>query len=94
MNLNYYHGLSPNGDNPGDIVRDTVYAYRSNAYKFEANATKILSTLKSNPQITQKKLAELLGLSHRTISREIKTLREKGQIRRIGSTRAGYWEIM
>jgi predicted HTH transcriptional regulator len=32
-------------------------------------------------------------LSIRTVSREIKSLRDSAVIRRIGSDRSGYWEI-
>jgi len=53
-----------------------------------------LKVIVAEPKITQKNLAIKTGLSERTVSREIKNLRESGVIRRIGSDRAGYWEII
>ncbi|MGL4209061.1 MAG: helix-turn-helix domain-containing protein [Candidatus Adiutrix sp.] len=44
--------------------------------------------------MTQKRLASETDLSIRTVARELKRLRDAGIIRRIGSDRAGYWEIV
>lgn len=52
---------------------------------------KVLEILTQEPGITQKDLAIMTGLSVRTISREIKRLRETGAIWRVGSDRSGYW---
>lgn len=60
----------------------------------EKNDEKILSAILADPKITQKKLADKTGLSVRSIARELKRLRDIGAIRRIGSDRAGYWEIL
>ena len=59
----------------------------------EGNIEKILSVMAEEPQITQRDLANRTGLSTRTVSREIKGLRDAGIIRRIGSDRSGYWDI-
>ena len=42
---------------------------------------------------TAKKLSEKTGFSARKISRIIKSMRETGQIIRIGSARKGYWKL-
>ena len=54
---------------------------------------KILSAIRDNPAVTIEQIAELCGISKRTIAREIKKLREQGKIRRIGSDKTGHWEI-
>ena len=54
----------------------------------------VLNAILANPKITQGKLATETGLSVRTIARELKFLRDAGKIRRIGSDRAGYWEVL
>ena len=54
----------------------------------------ILNTILEDPKITQHKLAIETGLSVRTVARELKHLREAGKLRRVGSNRAGYWEIV
>ena len=58
----------------------------------ESTINKIIHAISADPRATQKRLAEVTGLSTRTISREIKRLRDAGVIRRIGSDRSGYWE--
>jgi len=80
-NLNYGKTSTPNGD---DVGVDNGA---------ESNANKILGVIAEEPQITQRNLATKTGLSMRTVSREIKELRDSGVIRRIGSDRSGYWEI-
>ena len=54
---------------------------------------RLLSCLEQNPCITQTDLAEELSLSRRTVQRIMKKLMDDGKIKRIGSTRTGYWEI-
>ncbi|MDR2734708.1 MAG: winged helix-turn-helix transcriptional regulator [Spirochaetota bacterium] len=76
-NLNYGKVSAPNGDDIGA----------------ENSAEKILNVIAKEPKITQKNLAAKTGLSTRTVSREVKELRNSGVIRRIGSDRSGYWEI-
>ena len=81
-NLNYGKFSMPSGIENG--IDDGI----------ENNTEKILNVLLSDPQITQKQIMAETGLSLRTIGRELKTLRDTGVIRRVGSDRAGYWEIV
>jgi ATP-dependent DNA helicase RecG len=81
-NLNYGKVSSSLGDDIGVDIGD------------ETNIDKILNAISVAPKATQKMLSEMTALSTRTISREIKELRDTGIIRRVGSDRSGYWEIM
>ena len=54
----------------------------------------ILTEIRGNNKITQKELAEKLGISIRTINRNIMFLRENGYIERIGSKKTGEWKII
>ena len=54
---------------------------------------RLLSGLKQNPYITQTDLAKELSLSRRTVQRMMKKLMDDGKIKRVGSTRTGYWKI-
>ena len=54
----------------------------------------ILDAILADPKITQDRLSAETGLSVRTVARELKILRDAGKIRRVGSDRAGYWEII
>ena len=58
------------------------------------NEKKLLKILKSCGGATAKNLAEGLGLSSRQVERLLKSLREKGIIRRVGSDKSGHWEVL
>lgn len=60
----------------------------------EKNTEKILNAILADPKITQKRLADETGFSVRTVARELKRLRDTDVIRRVGSDRSGYWEIV
>ena len=49
--------------------------------------------IRLNPKITLEELADQLNKSRRTISRIIKKLQDDGIISRIGSDKAGYWQV-
>lgn len=53
----------------------------------------ILELLIEDPAYTYSVLAEKLGMSRKSVSTKIKSLKEKGLMRRIGSDTKGYWEI-
>ena len=55
---------------------------------------KILSIINENPFVTQNQLIDLTGLSRRGVEWQLKQLKEKGLIRRIGADKGGYWEIV
>ena len=54
----------------------------------------ILALLNNNPKITRAELSEKMGLSIRGIEWHLKNLKEKGMIKRIGSTKAGFWKVL
>jgi len=85
-NLSLGETSTPNDDDVGVDSGDDIGA--------ENNIEKILNAITEEPHITQKDLSAKTGLSTRTVSREIKELRDFGVIHRIGSDRSGYWEII
>lgn len=54
---------------------------------------KIINLIKKNPGITQVEMAKALDLTRDGISYNIKTLKEKGIIERVGSTKSGIWKV-
>ena len=89
-NLNYRASSSPLGDDVG--VDNGIDDGIDNGV--EKNTEKILNAILENPEITQKGLSEEIGLSVRTVARELKRLRDANVIKRVGSDRSGYWEIV
>lgn len=60
-----------------------------------SKATKeVLDCLQKNPNMTIQTLVAETGVARETVKRALKTLREKGFIRRIGSDKTGYYEII
>jgi predicted HTH transcriptional regulator len=59
----------------------------------ETTQEKIINLIKKNPGITQVEMAKILDLTRDGISYNIKILKEKGIIERVGSTKSGIWKI-
>ena len=54
---------------------------------------RILELVKNKPTISQSKLAEIIGVSKRTITTNMNNLQEKRILKRIGNNKSGHWEI-
>lgn len=54
----------------------------------------ILQRMEENKFVTREQLAGALSVSVETIKRDLKNLRDQGKVKRIGSDKAGYWEVM
>ena len=54
----------------------------------------VLKLLKDNPVQTREELAKAIGKNVRTIQRALAKLSSENKIKRIGSTRTGYWEVL
>ncbi len=59
--------------------------------KVTVNQRKILDALNKNPHATQAELANLVGITRKSIISNMKKLRELGLIRRSGSDKNGVW---
>ena len=55
---------------------------------------KILDMIQENPEINIEELAEACGLTRDGINYNIKKLKAKGRLRRIGPDKGGYWEVL
>lgn len=55
----------------------------------------IIKSIKDNPRVTVKDIVELVGdITIDGVKYNLKRLKEKGIIKRIGSNRKGYWEVV
>ena len=55
---------------------------------------KIRKILKENKTCSVSMLANILGVSSRTISRDINRLKAEGKLKRVGNENTGYWEVL
>ena len=79
-------------DRADDRVNDRVNDKVNN--KVNETEKILLALLKDNPKYTVTQLADKLNVSRKTIANRLKILKEKNLIKRIGSSRKGYWKIM
>ena len=62
--------------------------------KVTVNQQKILNVINENPFVTQEELAQIIGLSRKSIIQNMKKLQENGLLKRIGADKNGRWEIV
>ena len=75
------------GDNVGVKVGENVEV------KLSKNQNLILQLLLENKELSIERLAERVGITTRSIERNIFILKDKGLLERVGSDRAGYWKV-
>lgn len=77
-----------------DVTQNVTDAVAKNDDEVKiATATKVYMLLKEDPTQTRESLAIKVGKTARTIQRALDKLSGEGKIKRIGSSRAGYWEV-
>ena len=54
----------------------------------------VLAVIAENPRLSKEKIAEKIGKSRATVTRALAKLVEDNVIRRVGSDKSGYWEIL
>lgn len=80
-----YNAKTANEVTPKVTVNVTV--------KLTANQKKILEEIKKNPFATQEELAEIIGITRKSINENMKKLQSQKIIERIGADKNGHWEI-
>lgn len=62
--------------------------------KVTVNQQKIIDVIKENPFVTQDELAQIIGLSRKSIIQNMKKLQGNGLLKRVGADKNGHWEIV
>lgn len=62
--------------------------------KLGENEIKILESISSNPHITIKQLSKELQISTTAVENNIKKLKKKNLLKRVGPPKGGHWEII
>ena len=74
------------GENPNTVEK--------NCGESSDTVKKLLSSMCENPFVTQQQLMQITGLSRRGVEWQLKHLKEKSIIRRVGADKGGHWEII
>ena len=80
-------------DDVTDVTDDVTDDVIDNVTDVTDRATKILSLIRDNKQITVSDIARHLEVTKRTILRDIEKMKNSNAIKRIGSEKSGYWFI-
>ena len=73
------------GDKVGDKVGDK---------SLNASQIKVLAEIRNNPNITKPQLSIRCNLGKTSIDNILSKLKELGYIKRVGSNKTGYWEVI
>ena len=79
-------------DRDGCLFTATVH--RTAVKSSGKTSGKILTELKQDGNLTIPELSSLIGVTERSIERNIKKLQEQGRLRRIGPAKGGHWEVL
>ena len=66
----------------------------TNEKSSQKSSQKILSIIKSMPDITMAEIANATGLSIAGVKKNLRKLKDANQIRRVGPDKGGHWEIV
>ena len=55
---------------------------------------KIIDLLKYDSTLGASQIAKQLGVTSRTIQRDLEKLSKEGRIKRVGPDKGGYWEVL
>ena len=86
-------------DHDGCLFTATVHRHAQVDTKVALEKTsgktsgKILAAVQQNARITIPELSTLIGISERSVERNLQKLQNDGHLRRIGPAKGGYWEI-
>ena len=93
FSFSFYRDILQGHDTENVTINDTENVSDRTAETKISTEMKVYVLLKEDPTQTREKLAEKTGRTVRTIQRALDKLSGDGRIRRIGSSKAGYWEV-
>ena len=86
--------VGPNGSGFTEGTRnETGNGTRNETGNLSKTEERILREIQKNPHITKNEICELLDISKSTVSRATKKMKGLGILSRVGSTKAGYWNV-
>ena len=82
-----FNWINAMGDKRGNNPGNKSATLNSTQHRF-------LMEIRNNPNVTKQQLISILGKGKTTIDNGIAELRKKGCIKRMGSNKTGYWEVL
>lgn len=79
---------------PYSVVNDLKSKTTNNDIKLTKSEQKVLNALKEDNSLTVSELCKILDIKQTAINVAIKGLKEKGIIKRVGSNKDGYWDLL
>ena len=76
------------------FLNNEIFNIKNEPLKINELQNEILNIIKTNPDITKDEIADNLNKSRATITRHITVLKNIGLLKRVGSDKTGYWEII
>ena len=70
-----------------DTIKDTIKS-------LSENEGRILGEMRTNAKITAEELSNMLNINLRNTKKNIQKIKDKGLIKRVGSRKAGHWEVI
>jgi len=89
FNENYFYTLFQPSLEYAQIARTTEKVTE----KVTENQGRILELIRKDKTITAKRLSHSIGISERKIKENLKKLKEKRLLQRVGPDKGGFWEI-
>ena len=97
LRVNFYRAKmsDPNNDPINDIINENARE-KTREKTREKNKTreKIIQAIKNKPDITTAELSSLLEISSKGVEWQLRELKKKGLISRVGADKGGHWEII
>ena len=82
------------GDVPKDVPKENVSVPKEKSRVILNNTQAIIvDILRKNREATFDEISKLMGVSRKTIMRNIKFLKDNGFLERIGGRKEGYWKL-
>ena len=78
----------------GGKVGNKVSDNKMQVSSLNETQSRILETIRNNPNITKKQIKEKIGKGKTTVDNGIAFLKENGYIEHIGSNKTGYWKVL
>ena len=77
-----------------EIIKTEEKVTKKVNIKVTINQQKIIDTINKNPYVTQEELADIIGITKKSITANMKKLQDSGLIKRIGANKNGHWQVV